>query len=176
MSEKKTERLPLILVALCGGGWHRETVRVLERFPRGEFRFAYAYGHQGGVHGASRLPMPFDGPCFPIHYLGPTRKSLSRFILNPIRFFSSIIEAFDIIGRLRPDAVFVVGAATAIPLFLAAKCFGAKCVFIESLTRVEKLSLTGRIVRRLGLADRLYVQWERLSRELDGTHYAGAVL
>lgn len=176
MSENNSRELPLILVALCGGGWHRETVRILERFPRDEFRFAYAYGHQGGVHGASRLPVPFDGPCYPIHYLGPTRKSLSRFILNPIRFLSSIVEAFDIVGQLRPHAVFVVGAATAIPLFLAAKRFGAKCVFIESLTRVEKLSLTGRIVHRLRLADRLYVQWERLARELDGTQYAGAVL
>ena len=70
---------PLVLVTLFGGGWHRETCLILQRFPPDEFRFAYAYGHCRGVHGAARLAMPHPGPCYPIHYLGPTRKHPLRF-------------------------------------------------------------------------------------------------
>lgn len=175
MSSQTHDSAPLILVALCGGGWHRETLRILERIPSGEFRFAYAYGHTCGVHGASRLPMPQPGPCFPIHYLGPTQKRWSRFFLNPIRLAASFIEAWRLVRRLRPRAVFALGTATAVPLFFAAKCHGTKCVFVESLTRVDSLSLTGRIVNRLRLADRLYVQWEDLARQIRGATFAGAV-
>jgi UDP-N-acetylglucosamine:LPS N-acetylglucosamine transferase len=175
MSGSTHESAPLILVALCGGGWHRETLRILERIPTGEFRFAYAYGHHSGVHGASRLPMPHPGPCFPIHYLGPTKKRWSRLLLNPLRLAASFIEAWRLVRRLRPSAVFALGTATAVPLFFAARCHGATCVFIESLTRVDALSLTGKIVRHLKLADRFYVQWDELAHRAGGTVFAGAV-
>ena len=175
MSESTSESAPLILVALCGGGWHRETLRILERIPPGEFRFAYAYGYCSGVHGAARLPMPHAGPCFPIHYLGPTQKRWSRFFLNPLRLAASFVEAWRLVRKLRPAAVFALGTATAVPLFFAARCHGAACVFVESLTRVEALSLTGRIVKRLRLADRLYVQWEELASRASGSVFAGAV-
>lgn len=166
---------PLVLVALCGGGWHRETQRILERLPRGAFQFAYAYGHHSGVHGAAKLPMPETGPCYPIHYLGPTQRRWSRLILNPLRLAASFVEAWRIVTHVRPSAVFALGSATAIPLFLAAKLHGIPCIFVESLTRVDRLSLTGRIVHRAKLADRLYVQWESLARRVRGTTFAGAV-
>ena len=47
----------LILVTLGGGGWHRQTYRVLQRYSPDEFRFAYVYGHHSGNHSARRLPI-----------------------------------------------------------------------------------------------------------------------
>jgi UDP-N-acetylglucosamine:LPS N-acetylglucosamine transferase len=167
---------PLILVALCGGGWHRETVRILERLPADEFRFAYAYGHHSGVHGAAKLAVPHEGPCYPIHYLGPTRARRFDFVRNSMRFAASCVEAVRIVWRVRPRAVIVVGSATAIPLFLAAASRGVPCVFVESVTRAERLSLTGRIVNAFGLAQRLYVQWRPLAERVGGTRFAGSVL
>jgi|CXWL01.1.fsa_nt_gi UDP-N-acetylglucosamine:LPS N-acetylglucosamine transferase len=171
-----TDNRPLILVALCGGGWHRETYRIIERLPADEFRFAYAYGHHSGVHGAASLPVPHPGPCLPIHYLGPTRAGRWDFIRNSVRLAASCIEALRIVWRLNPRAVIVVGSATAIPLFLAAASRGVACVFVESVTRAERLSLTGRIVHALGLAQRLYVQWRPLAERVGGTRFAGCVL
>ncbi|HVP12752.1 MAG TPA: hypothetical protein VMV94_16375 [Phycisphaerae bacterium] len=167
---------PLVLVALCGGGWHPETYKVLERFPPDEFRFAYVYGHHSGAHGASRLPMPHPGPRYPIHYLGPTRKRPIRFFTDTARFMLSFVEAYRLVSRLQPHAILALGTSTAIPLFFAAKCLRIPSIFIESLTRVERMSVTGRILYRLGLADRLYVQWPGLQRSFKGTTFAGAVL
>lgn len=167
---------PLVLVTLCGGGWHPEMFRILDRFPPGEFRFAYAYGHCSGVHAAARLPMPYDGPRYPIHYLGPTRWRPRHILTNAVRLLLSFLEAYRLVARLRPHAVLALGTSTAIPLFCAAKCLGARNVFVESLTRVERLSMTGRIIRRLRLADRLYVQWPRLAQDVNGAVFAGAVL
>jgi UDP-N-acetylglucosamine:LPS N-acetylglucosamine transferase len=167
---------PLVLVTLCGGGWHPEMCRILDRFPPEEFRFAYAYGHCNGVHGAARLPVPHEGPRYPIHFLGPTRWRPRHLLTNPARLFLSFIEAYRLVSRLQPTAVLALGTSTAIPLFFAAKCLGVRSVFVESLTRVERLSMTGRIVRRLGLADRLYVQWPRLAERVNGAVFAGAVL
>ncbi len=167
---------PLLLVTLCGGGWHPEMHRILERFEEGRYRYAYAYGHNNGVHGAAKLPMPHPGPRYPIHFLGPTRKHPIRFITNTARFVAGIFEAFAMLRRVRPDVVLALGTATAIPLCLAGKCMGIRCVFVESLTRVEQLSLTGRILYHLRLADRLYVQWENLLERFGRATYEGAVV
>lgn len=176
MTSKCGEHKPLILVTLCGGGWHPETYKILERFPPGEFDFAYAYGHHSGVDGAARLPMPHAGSRYPIHYLGPTRPHPFRFVSNTARFLLSFAEAFRLVFRLRPQAVLALGTSTAIPLFVAAQCLRIPCVFVESLTRVERLSLTGRVLYRLGLADRFYVQWPQLRDSFDKAVFAGAVI
>lgn len=176
LSTHRSDARPLVLVTLCGGGWHRETQRMLEQFPADQFRYAYVYGHCRGVHGAARLEMPHDGPRYPMHYLGPTRAQRFGWIGNAVRFARSMIEADRLVRRLRPAAILAVGTAMALPLFVAGRRRGATCVFVESLTRFRNLSATGRWVRRLRLADRLYVQWPRLQRTLPGTTYAGAVL
>ncbi|MBN2561399.1 MAG: hypothetical protein JXQ75_10765 [Phycisphaerae bacterium] len=176
MSQSNCNGKPLVLVTLIGGGYHREMYRILSRFPPDEFDFAYVYGHHSGVHGSAALPMPHPGPVYPIHDLGPTRKRPLRFFSNNARLMLGIVEAFRLIRRLRPHAIVAVGTATAVPLFLAGKFYGSRCVFIECLTRVQQLSLTGRILYHLRLADRLYVQWALLQRKFGRTTYAGAVI
>ena len=173
--ESKDDR-PLVLVTLAGGGWHRETCRVLEQYPPDLFRVAYVYGHHSGNRSAARLPMPVEGPRFAIRYLGPTRQSAMRWLANPARFGMSVFEGFQLVRRLRPAAILSVGHPAAIPLFLAARVWRARTVFVESLTRVHDLSLTGRLIYRMRLADRMYVQWPRLCKRYGRCRYAGSVL
>lgn len=176
MKDPRDSGKPLVLATLFGGGWHREMSLMLEHFPAGTVRLAYVYGHCQGVHGAAELPTPRPGPRYPIHYLGPTRKHPVRFLTNTVRLLLSFVEALGLVRRLRPDAILAVGTAAAIPLFIAGRLFGARCVFVESLTRVEQMSTTGRILYHTRLADRLYVQWQRLQARFRRTTYAGAVL
>ena len=165
-----------LLIALGGGGWHRELARILERFDPEEFQYLYVYGHHSGSHSCRALPVPHDGPRFPIRYPGPTRKTPLRFLANPLRLAVSFFEAFGILRKARPEVVLTLGSAIAIPLLVAAKVYKTKTIFIESLTRVEQLSLTGRIVHHLHLADRFYVQWARIAQRYPNTVFAGAVL
>ncbi len=176
MTQQRADNRALILVTLGGGGWHREMYRILQRYSPDEFRFAYVYGHHSGNHSTGRLPMPHPGERYPLHYLGPTRKHLLRFLPNSARFVMSFFEAMALVRRLRPDAILALGHSSAIPLFVAGKLLRIRCVFIESLTRVAEMSVSGRIVYRLGLAKRLYVQWPKLLERYPRATFAGAVL
>ena len=171
-----TDARPLVLVTLFGGGWYREILRISERLPADKFRFAYAYGYLGNVHGAADLPMPHPGERLPIRFLGPTRRHrLSRFV-NGWNFMAACVEAFRMVRRLRPDVILGMSTASSAALFLAGRLHGARCIYVESLTRVDDLSLTGRIVYHTRLANVIYGQWPQLSRRLPRVRYAGAVL
>lgn len=85
------------------------------------------------------------------HYAhGPTNRSVKALLRN-LRF------AFSLVRRERPDAIISTGAALAVPFFLAGKLFGARLVYVESLTRIDGLSLSGRLV--YPLCDAFFVQW-----------------
>jgi len=174
-NESSNDR-PLVLVTLTGGGHHLQMYRLLEQLSESDFRFAYAYGHHSGNHAARRLPMPHPGPRYAMHYLGPTRKYPWRWITNALRGLWSIVEAVRLVRRLRPDVILTLGTAAAVPLLLAGRLVGAYGVFVESLTRVVNLSLTGKLLYHLRLPRRLYVQWAHLRTRYPRTVFAGMVL
>lgn len=90
-----------------------------------------------------------------IHGRGPTNRSLRALIPN-------LRLAWRTVRRERPDVILSTGAALAVPFFLAGKLFGARLVFVESITRTTSLSLSGRLVRPL--SDAFFVQWPDLAK------------
>jgi len=89
-----------------------------------------------------------------VHGRGPTNRSLQALLSN-------LRLAWRVVREERPDAILSTGAALAVPFFLAGRLFGARLIFVESLTRTTSLSLSGRIVRPL--ADAFFVQWPDLA-------------
>ena len=170
-----TDDRPLILVVLAGGGWYRETLRLLEAFDPQAVRVAYAYAmyrHDACGH----LPTPLPGERCPIHYLGRTQGRPWRHLVNLLWLGRGFVEAYRLLRRLRPQAVLALGSVVAVPLFAAAKLLGVRCIFVETVTRVRRLSRTGRLLHRLRLTDRLYVQWPGLGSAYPGSRFVGAVL
>lgn len=98
---------------------------------------------------------------------GPTNRSLGRLLLN-------IGLAWRVLRRERPDAILSTGAGLAVPFFLLGKLLGARLVYVESVTRIETISLSGRLVYRL--ADSFFVQWPQAAERLSRAEYAGGVL
>jgi beta-1,4-N-acetylglucosaminyltransferase len=86
---------------------------------------------------------------------GPTNRSIKALLAN-------LRLAWSLVRRERPEAIISTGAALAVPFFLAGKLFGARLIYVESLTRIEGLSLAGRIV--YPLADAFFVQWPTTTR------------
>jgi UDP-N-acetylglucosamine:LPS N-acetylglucosamine transferase len=82
--------------------------------------------------------------------------------------------AWRVIGTVRPKVVVTTGASTAVPFAWAGRLRGARVVFVESVTRIEKPSVSCRLVAPF--ADRVYVQWPELLEALPRAHYAGTVL
>lgn len=79
------------------------------------------------------------------------------------RFFVNLWEAWRILSRERPTVILSTGAGPVVPFALVGRLlFGTRVVFVESVTRMERPSLTGRIMYRLSHA--FFYQWEGLAR------------
>ena len=58
----------------------------------------------------------------------------------------------------RPNLIISSGAAVAVPFFYLGKLFGAKLIYIEVFDRIDKPTLTGKMV--YPIVDEFIVQWE----------------
>lgn len=84
---------------------------------------------------------------------GPTARNVKNFFRN-LRAAARVLRERD------PTVIVSTGAGLALPFFVLGKLQRRKLVYVESITRVEKLALTGRLV--YPLADSFFVQWESL--------------
>jgi beta-1,4-N-acetylglucosaminyltransferase len=76
-----------------------------------------------------------------------------------------------------PDVIVINGPATAVIVILAsmvlkligwAPAYKMKVVYVESWARVKTLSLSGKVLLRMGVCDKFLVQWEELAKEING--------
>jgi beta-1,4-N-acetylglucosaminyltransferase len=98
---------------------------------------------------------------------GPTNRSVKALLAN-------VRIAWKVVRRERPQVIVSTGAALAVPFFVIGKLHGARLVYVESLTRIEELSLAGRIV--YPLADAFFVQWPTAVGKRKKARYVGGLL
>jgi UDP-N-acetylglucosamine:LPS N-acetylglucosamine transferase len=96
---------------------------------------------------------------------GPTNRSLVNMVRN-------LGVAWRAVRRHDPDAILSTGAALAVPFFLVGRLRGKRLVYVESLTRIHSLSLSGRLVHPLAHA--FFVQWRTAQR--GRARFAGSIL
>lgn len=65
-----------------------------------------------------------------------------------------------------------------LPPLVPAQLGWGRCgvVYVESIARVQKLSLTGLILYKMRLADAFFVQWEELAAGLPRALYLGRLM
>lgn len=104
------------------------------------------------------------------------KKYLMRNIgTNPLLMAWAFLLTFRILLRERPKLIVSTGSEIAIPAFYLAKLFRAKTIFIESWTRVEQPTGTGKLVYLF--SDVFLVQWQRLlSKYGKKAKYEGAII
>ena len=101
---------------------------------------------------------------YPCYY--PTNRSLKALVKN-----TKI--AWDVLHKEKPDLIVscgaavavpffyigkMMGAAVAVPFFYLAKLMGKKLIYVEVYDRIDKPTLTGRLV--YPIVDCFIVQWE----------------
>jgi UDP-N-acetylglucosamine:LPS N-acetylglucosamine transferase len=74
---------------------------------------------------------------------------------------------------VRPAAIVTTGAGVAAPFAWIARMYKIPVVYIESLTRIEGLSLSARMIRPV--AERMYVQWPEATEHAPDARFAGNV-
>ena len=109
--------------------------------------------------------------------LPPDMQGRTQFITHSERdwrFLLNLWEAFRILRAERPDVILSTGAGPVVPFAIVGKLlFGTKVIFVETITRIDAPSLTGRIMYRM--ADDFYYQWESLRPFFPKARYGGAL-
>jgi beta-1,4-N-acetylglucosaminyltransferase len=89
-----------------------------------------------------------------IHAHGPTNRNIPNLLRN-LRLAARLLR------RERPSAILTTGAGVAVPFAWIGWARRIPTVYVESLTRIDGLSLSGRMIRPI--ARRLYAQWPELA-------------
>lgn len=93
---------------------------------------------------------------------------------NPITWFTGFFQSFLIAIKERPDAVITTGAGVVFFFCLFCKMFGAKLIFIESMAKVNRPTLTARLL--YPFSDLFFVQWPQLLSFFPKAKYVGRLL
>lgn len=87
----------------------------------------------------------------------------------------NIIKCFKILFEFKPETIVSTGAHTGgIMCFIGKIFFKTKIIYIESLAKVNSLSITGKNVYKI--ADKFYVQWKNLTNIYDRAEYIGRLM
>lgn len=85
---------------------------------------------------------------YPCYY--PTNRNIKA-------LFKNTKIAWKVLRKERPDLIISSGAAISVPFFYLGKLFGAKLIYIEVFDRINKSTLSGKIV--YPITDKFIVQW-----------------
>jgi beta-1,4-N-acetylglucosaminyltransferase len=83
----------------------------------------------------------------------PTNRDIPNLVRN-------LLLACRVVPKEYPDLILSTGAGVAVPFLIVGRVLGIKTAFVESVTRVEQLSLSARLV--YPFLDALYVHWPQL--------------
>lgn len=89
----------------------------------------------------------------PCYY--PTNRSIKALLINTRL-------AWRTLKTEKPDLIISSGAAVAVPFFYIGKFLGAKTIYIEVFDRIDKPTMTGKIV--YPITDKFIVEWEEMKK------------
>ena len=124
-------------------------------------------------------------PCYTIKFVPRARKIHQSLLTAPVSSLQCFIACISILvsqppvhGLTYPDLILLNGPSTSVIVQLAALSLRfialpgtrgkLRSIYVESWARVKGLSLSGRILVKMGAVDRVLVQWEELAARGNG--------
>lgn len=153
------------LLLVLGEGGHTSELLVLADLLGVEYEYAYLLV-EGDELSARKIRHPG-----PIYYVPRVREKAHNLPRDIWRTLACARRSWSALRRARPQAVISSGPGMAVPVCLLAKLTGIPVIFVETGSRVRRLSLSGRIVYRF--ADLFFVQWPELAARYPRAIYAG---
>lgn len=152
---------------------------------KGKLRICLAASAGGHISQLLKLAKSWDGyETFCVTTTQVVRNNLSRlgevYVVgecnrqHPIRVITVLLRCLRIVFKEKPDVVISTGAAAGCMLCFLGKMIGAKVVWVDSITNVERISLSGRMVRYV--ADLFLVQWPELAGRYKKVEFVGMVV
>ena len=141
MKKKNIEDLKVCLVGSSGG--HLTHLYMLKDFWKDKDRFWVT------LDKTDANSILKDERKYYCYY--PTNRNIKNLIKNTFL-------AIKILHKEKPDLIISSGAAVAVPFFYLGKLHGAKLIYIEVFDRIDKPTMTGKMV--YPIADKFIVQWD----------------
>ncbi len=138
---KRNKELKICLVGSSGG--HLTHLYMLKPFWEKHERFWVTFEKQDAE---SLLKGEKMYGCY-----FPTNRNFKNLLKNTYL-------AFKVLFKEKPDILISSGAAVAVPFFYIGKLMGKKLIYIEVFDRIDKPTMTGKIV--YPITDKFIVQWE----------------
>lgn len=134
----------------------------------------------------------FDEACekqhkklnYDIHKINRSRRVGQSYFTSVFSTLLALLNAIPLIFKLKPRLLLLNGPGTCLPIcfmifvFSRLICILPRCkiVFVESICRVKKLSLTGKLLYHLKLYDYFIVQWPELKDKYSNAIYLGRLV
>jgi len=161
-------RMKKIAVVLGRGGHTAQTFALVDSLGE-DFKYVYIIGLLDKL---TPKKIHLKGEVFRV--LTPRLLPQDSKVMSVIRTILTLFLSFVYLAILRPDVIISCGTGMTVPVFYSARTLKIPTVFIESMSRVETLSKTGRIL--FGRVTLFMVQWEQLAKRNPGTVYGGQLL
>ena len=142
---KRGRNMKVCLVGSSGG--HLTHLYMLKPFWENKKRFWVTFDKEDAK---SMLKGEKVYPCY-----FPTNRNIKNLIKNTF-------VALRVLRKEKPDLVISSGAAVAVPFFYIAKLMGKKLIYIVVFDRIDKPTLTGKLV--YPIVDKFIVQWDEMKK------------
>ena len=156
MKKNKTKEIKVCLVGSSGG--HLTHLYMLKPFWKDKERFWVTFDKadaQSLLEGEKMYPCYF-----------PTNRNIKNLIRNTFL-------AIKVLRKEKPNLIISSGAAVAVPFFWLGKLFGAKTIYIEVFDRIDKSTLTGKLV--YPVTDKFIVQWDEMKEVYKKSENLGSI-
>ena len=112
-----------------------------------------------------------------VYYVREQYNVKHRVFIIPIELFymaKLLFSCSKILLKEKPQVIVSTSGGSTIPLCYLGKLFGVKIIYIESMTRINQPSGTGRFIHPI--ADLFLVQWESMLKFYRKAKYWGKVI
>ena len=116
------------------------------------------------------------------HFVPRAREVGQSYFTSIFTTLLAFWHSWRVYWKTKPDAILTNGPGTCVPVILACflgKVFGynsaCKVMYVESVARTRRMSLSGRLCYGLRLADVVFVMWPQLKEKYPRSRYCGRI-
>jgi UDP-N-acetylglucosamine:LPS N-acetylglucosamine transferase len=157
-----------IAVVLGRGGHTAQTFALVDSLGE-DYNFIYLMGLLDNL-----TPTKIRIPGTILRVFTPRLLPQDSRVMTVLRTILTLLISFMYLAFYRPNIIISCGTGMTVPIFYSARSLGIPTVFVESMSRVESLSKTGRLL--LGRVSLFLVQWEQLAEKTPLAGYGGQLL
>uniref|UniRef100_A0A8C8S998 UDP-N-acetylglucosamine transferase subunit ALG14 n=1 Tax=Pelusios castaneus TaxID=367368 RepID=A0A8C8S998_9SAUR len=186
-SSSRPQAAPLSLLVVAGSGGHTtEILRLLSSLSQSYSPRHYIFADTDKMSEdkissfEQKRAETFSNSQFTLNRIPRCREVQQSWSSSILTTVYSIFYSFPLTFKLKPDLILCNGPGTCVPVCLSALLLGILglkkviIVYVESICRVETLSLSGKILYYF--SDYFIVQWPALKEKYPKSVYLGRIV